>query len=218
MHLGRDANCPLTRISYAKPARAIAHFSLWWIHPKLHNTNGLRLTTIDAACSGKCVAFDVKNNVFGNSNNPLQSRHKHPPQRSLYFLEVGFARQPAKRPPALKRVSIALQPAILNARQLRTACINQHQFIAQAQLVKSVLLTVVGTARHASPALAVDIADVLLQARVGDTAGAVGYGAAGVLGAGGCEGEGCEGEDGGECELHFAGMLMLRNGYIRWWS
>lgn len=65
-------------------------------------------------------------------------------------------------------------------------------------------LTVVGSARHTPSTLSVDVAHVLLQARVGYAASAVGDGAAGVLWAGSCHSEGGEGEDRGDCELHFA--------------
>lgn len=65
-------------------------------------------------------------------------------------------------------------------------------------------LTVVDAVRHAATRLAVDIADILLQARVRDAAGAVRDRAVVVLGLGCRQGEEREESD-GESELHCDG-------------
>ena len=62
--------------------------------------------------------------------------------------------------------------------------------------------TVVGRGRHATTTLAIDVAHILLEARVGDTARSCSDRAAGILGAWGREGEGGEREDGGDGALH----------------
>jgi hypothetical protein len=81
--------------------------------------------------------------------------------------------------------------------------LQMHQYIILSICFPRKVLTVVGSARHTPPALSVDVAHVLLQARVCHAASTVGDGAAGVLWAGSCHGEGGEGENGGDCELHF---------------
>jgi hypothetical protein len=62
--------------------------------------------------------------------------------------------------------------------------------------------TVVGARGNAAAGLAVDVADILLQAGVCDAARAVGDGTAGVLRSRGGDGEDSQGEDGGDGELH----------------
>lgn len=65
-------------------------------------------------------------------------------------------------------------------------------------------LTVVDAVRHAATSLTIDIAHILLQARVCDTACAVGDGAVGIcaLRHSGCESRESE-DNGGGSELHF---------------
>jgi hypothetical protein len=69
--------------------------------------------------------------------------------------------------------------------------------------------TVVGARGNAAAGLAVNVADILLQAGVCDAARAVGNGTAGVLGGRGGGGEDGQGEDGGDGELHFCWVLGL---------
>jgi len=78
-----------------------------------------------------------------------------------------------------------------------------HQFMIPSICSALNALTVVGAARHTPSTLSVDVAYVLLQARVCDTASTVGDGAASVLWAGSSHGEGGEGQNSGDCELHF---------------
>jgi hypothetical protein len=72
--------------------------------------------------------------------------------------------------------------------------------------------TVVGARGNAAAGLAVDVADILLQAGVCDTARAVGNGTAGVLGSRGGDGEDGQGEDGGDGELHFCWVFGFGGG------
>lgn len=69
-------------------------------------------------------------------------------------------------------------------------------------------LTVGRPGRNAATGLAVDVADILLQRRVCDTARAVGDGAAGILGLGEGSSEGGEGENGGDGQLHFEFLVV----------
>ena len=62
--------------------------------------------------------------------------------------------------------------------------------------------TIVGRGRHATTTLAIDVAHILLEARVGDAARSCSDRAAGILGAWDCEGEGGEREDGDDGALH----------------
>lgn len=70
-------------------------------------------------------------------------------------------------------------------------------------------LTVVGCRRHAATTLAIDVADVLLEARVGDAARSRWYRPASVLRTWCGEGEGGEGEDGEDGELHIGGWVSF---------
>jgi hypothetical protein len=64
------------------------------------------------------------------------------------------------------------------------------------------VLTAINSGGNTATALAVDIANILLQAGVGSAAGAVGNGAAGVLRGRSRKCHGGEGESDGESELH----------------
>jgi hypothetical protein len=67
------------------------------------------------------------------------------------------------------------------------------------------VLTVVGAGRYAATSRSVDIADVLLEARIWGAAGAVGNRSAGVLWAGSSNCECGDGEEKGNGELHICG-------------
>lgn len=67
--------------------------------------------------------------------------------------------------------------------------------------------TVVGARGNAAAGLAVDVADILLQAGVCDAARAVGDGTAGILRSRGGGGEDGQGEDGSDGELHLCWVL-----------
>ena len=74
-------------------------------------------------------------------------------------------------------------------------------------------LTVGRGGRNTATSGAVDVANILLQACVGDTAGAVGHGTTGILRLGKGSGEGSKGEDSGNRELHFCGRYLVE-GYL----
>lgn len=97
----------------------------------------------------------------------------------------------AQRTTALQSVGVAGETAVFDASQLCAA--------------------VVDAVRDAATGLTIDVAHILLQARVCDTARAVGDGAVGVcaLRHGGCESR--EGkDDGGGSELHFEIVVVVK--------
>lgn len=110
-----------------------------------------------------------------------------------------LASEPAARSAPLESVGIACQTVILNTGQSSSAyeIISINFDTSQGQI-----LTAVRSGRNAATALAVDIADVLLQTCVGRAACAVGNWAASVLGCWCRESERREGESDGESELH----------------
>jgi hypothetical protein len=119
-------------------------------------------------------------------------------------LDTLLSSKPAKRPSPLELVLVARQAAILDASQL-LAAYNASSAIdpsASLPIVQKRLLTVVGARRDTSASLSVHVADVLLETRVRDTAGAVRDRTASVLGLRGSEGQGGKERDESDGELH----------------
>jgi hypothetical protein len=130
--------------------------------------------------------------------------------RAEPYLSTGGAS--AERSAPLQSVGITRQPRVLNARQLCTA----YTLLAHVSPTSPVVLTVVDVVRNATTSLAIDIADVLLQARVRSAASTVRDGPASVLRLG--RGEGEEGEESDcEGELHVDGgwVYMSKSHTIR---